>query len=129
MQTLLSCQQVADELIKYCKEGQSEKAIEALYSDNIVSIESMPNPQTGSKQVAGKDACLQKSKMWAEMNEVHQKEIGTPICTPDHFAVKMRYEVTVKHNNWRGWIEEICVYEVKEGKIIYEHFYYTADPK
>jgi len=41
----------------------------------------------------------------------------------NHFSLTMRYDMTFKERG-RSTMEEICVYEVKDGKIATERYFY-----
>ena len=77
---------VAEELVSLCRAGKNLDAIDAFYSPDIVSIESMGNeamPQT----MKGLDAVRQKSEWWVANNEVHYAQVDGPFVGDDKFAV------------------------------------------
>ncbi len=117
----MDTQEVANKLVQYCRMGQYTEAQEELYADNAVSIEpeGSPNPN-----VSGIDAIREKAKQWAEMvEEVHGGEISDPIVAGNFFSLVMKNDVTFKGMG-RATIEEISVYEVQNGKIVKEQFFY-----
>ena len=42
-----------------------------------------------------------------------------------HFSVSYKMDVTFKPKNQRFTMEEIAVYKVADGKIVYEEFFYN----
>ena len=115
----MNTQQVADKLVGYCREGKNTDAINELYDDNIVSRE----PAMG--ETTGKENVLQKTKNWLEsVVEIHSGEISDPLVTGNHFSVVMNYDVTYKEHG-RAPMHEIAVFEVKDGKVVSEQFFYT----
>ena len=117
----MSTQQVASRLVKFCREGKNLDAINELYSDNVVSRE-----PKGSRQelYEGKNAVIAKNQEWYDMvQEIHSATIGEPIVTENFFACTMEWDVTYKEHG-RVAMSEIAVYEVKDGKIIADQFFY-----
>ena len=106
--------------------GQYTEAQAALYDENAASIEpeGSPNPN-----VRGKDALKQKAQQWGEMvEEVHGGEISDPLIAGDYFSISQKMDVTFKGAP-RQTIEQVCVYGVKNGKIVLEQFFYTPPPQ
>ena len=79
--------EVGKKLVELCKQGKNDKAIEALYDQNIVSVEaaSMPNmPQ----QLTGLDSVKSKNKWWSENHLVHSAFCrGSDVRVPHHFLL------------------------------------------
>jgi len=46
-----------------------------------------------------------------------------PLIAGSHFAVTFRMVVTFTPQNKRFAMEEIAIYKVKDGKIVYEEFF------
>jgi hypothetical protein len=59
-----------------------------------------------------------------ETMEIHSAQIGDPIFTGNFFACIMNMDVTYKEHG-RMAMNEIAVYEVKDGKIISDQFFYN----
>ena len=54
--------------------------------------------------------------------KVHSLTVSDPIVTDNVFACTMSLDITMKGQS-RTTVSELCVYEVKNGKIISEHFH------
>ena len=56
------------------------------------------------------------------LEKMHHLEVSDPLVAGDVFACTMRIDATLKG---RGPMDmtELCVYEVKDGKIASEHFH------
>lgn len=75
--------------------------------------------------VTGKQHVWEKSKQWLDnVVEHHGGEISEPLVTDNHFTAKMSFDVTFKDRG-RQQMEEVCVFEVNDGKIVNEQFFYT----
>lgn len=118
----MNTQQVANRLVEMCRNGQNMEALEELYADNIVSREmpGMPGEVTsGIKEV------FAKSEQWLDnVQEFHKSEISDPQIAGNHFSCTMDMDVTFKDRG-RQQMSEVCVYEVNDGKIVSEQFFYS----
>ena len=116
---------VGTELVNLCREGKSLEAINKLYADNIVSVEAAPTP--GFDQVTeGKKAVEAKANFWAEQTDVHSFEADGPFPHgDDKFAVIFKIDATMKPTNQRNKMEEVGVYQVADGKIVREEFFFN----
>ena len=120
-QKSMSTQDVANRLVSLCREGKVLEAGEELYGDNIVSYESDPSP---NKVTTGKKEVRAKGNQFAEMIEEHHGgKISDPLVAGNYFTIAWWMDVTMKGQG-RTQMDEICVYQVKDGKIVEEHFYY-----
>jgi len=92
------------------------------YADDIVSVEAMgENPEThGIQGVRG------KAEWWVSNHEVHSAVCEGPMMNGDAFAVRFKYDVTFKETGRRFVMDEMAVYQVKDGKIVHERFFYDA---
>ena len=57
------------------------------------------------------------------IEEMHGGYTNTPIVAGNFFACTMGMDITVKGQT-RMSMNEVAVYEVKEGKIVHEQFFY-----
>lgn len=117
----MSTAEVATKLVEHCRAGKFMDAIEDFYADDVHSTEPMNND---GKPVLGKAAVIAKNQSWYEsVEEVHSATIGDPIVTGNFFACTMEMDVTYKGHG-RNTMSEIALYEVKDGKIISDQFFY-----
>ena len=123
----MSAREIGEKLVAYCKQGKNLDAIDELYADDIVSIEAAASPEADMpREMKGKEAIIGKNKWWSENNEVHSGEVNGPFPHgDDKFAVQFRYDVTFKPASQRMQMNEIAVYELKDGKIAREEFFYN----
>ncbi|HVT94149.1 MAG TPA: nuclear transport factor 2 family protein [Bryobacteraceae bacterium] len=120
----MTTQEVADKLVKLCSEGKFEEATDALYSPDIVSMEAGA-PPGGSRESKGIAAVKAKGKWWVENHDVHSSVVEGPLVAGSHFSVVFRLDVTFKPEKKRFTMEEVAVYKVTDGKIVYEEFFYN----
>ncbi|WEK20139.1 MAG: nuclear transport factor 2 family protein [Candidatus Pedobacter colombiensis] len=114
-------QEVADRLVQLCRGNKNLEAIEELYADHVVSKEpkgsNMPHTE-------GKASVKDKTAKWeASVEKIHSAKISDPIVADNHFSVAMDFDATYKEHG-RMPMSEIAVYEVKDGKIVSDEFFY-----
>ncbi len=120
----MNTQEVADKLAKLCSAGKFDEAAETFYSPEIVSMEAGAPPGQ-SRESKGLAAVKAKGEWWTANHEVHSVKVEGPLVAGSHFAVTYKMDVTFKPQNRRFTMEEIAVYKVANGKIVYEEFFYS----
>lgn len=120
----MTTQEVADTLVKLCSEGKLREALETLYSPDIVSVEAGA-PPGGSREAKGFAAVAAKGEWWDANHEVHSVKVEGPLVAGAHFSVAFKIDVTFKPESKRHLMEEIGMYKVASGKIVYEEFFYN----
>ena len=118
----MTTQEVADKLVAYCRNMQFEEAMKELYSPEIVSVEPAGSP---APLCEGIEAVAAKGQQFAEMTEeMHSNEVSDPVVAENFFSCSMRMDITLKGAP-RMSMEEVCVYQVRDGKIVREEFFFT----
>jgi len=121
-EAVMTTQEVANRFNQLAQTGQWQEIQDELFADNAVSIE--PENSPGMKTVQGIEAIREKGKQFGEMlEEMHGGFSNEPQVAGNHFAVAMGMDVTMKGQG-RMKMDEIAVYEVKDGKIVKEQFFY-----
>lgn len=118
----MTTQQVADRLSELCRKGEWAAAHNELYADDAVSIEPDFAPMN---HVKGLDAIREKGKAFDQMMEVHNNTVSEPVVAGNFIAFSHSIKATDKQKNEPANMEELSVYEVRDGKIVKEHFHYT----
>ncbi len=105
--------------------AQQEKWFEIqdeFFADNVRSIDPADSPYFGYAE--GKADVRKKGEDFvARIEAVHKAYTSEPIVTGNHFAVTREKELTVQGHG-RIQINEIMLYEVKDGQIVLEQFFY-----
>ena len=115
----MTTQEVANKLVALCSQGKFDEATDALYSPDIVSIEAGAPPGM-SRESKGLQAVKAKGEWWTNNHEVHSAKVEGPLIAGSHFAVTFKLDVTFKPEARRFTMEEIAIYKVVDGKIVYE---------
>lgn len=122
----MTVQEIANKLVDYCRKGDWQGAFENLYSSKAVSIEPPGGPWP--VEARGMEEIAKKGQQFEEMVEAfHGVEVSDPIVGGNHFSIAMTMDVTYKGAP-RMKNTEICVYEVTDGKITKEQFFYPVQP-
>lgn len=122
LEAVMTTQEVANRFHELAQTGQWDKIQDELFAENAKSIE--PENSPGMKSVEGIAAIREKGKQFGEMvEEMHGGYSSTPLVGGRFFSVAMGMDVTYKGMG-RQKMDEIAVYEVKDGKIVKEQFFY-----
>ena len=117
----MTTQEIADQLVNLCRQGKNMDAIETLYAQDIHSIE----PAGEEPEAKGLEAIKGKAAYFDKSMEVHSVKISDPVVADDHFSISYYMDATNKENGQRHDMSEIAVYQVKDGKIVKEQFFYS----
>jgi ketosteroid isomerase-like protein len=120
--TTMSTVDIANRLVELCRKGDFGAAQNELFAQDAVSIEPY-GTEMFEKEIKGLDAIIEKGKKWGEMvEEAHGMEVSEPLVADSSFAVTMNMDVTMKGGQ-RMSMTELCIYHVKDGKIVSEQFF------
>jgi len=105
--------------------AQQEKWFEIqdeLFAENVKSIDPPDSPYF--KNAEGKSNVRKKGEAFvSRIEDAHKRYTTAPVISGNHFAVGREVDITVKGFG-RIQINEIMLYEVKDGQIISEQFFY-----
>jgi hypothetical protein len=118
----MTAKAVASRLAELCAQGKFEEAQRELFADDAISIEPHETPNF-QKEIKGLDAIIEKGRKWESMvAKMNGLEVSKPLIATNSFALTMRMDVEMKDGS--KWdMTELCVYLVKDGKIISEQFF------
>jgi hypothetical protein len=120
----MNTQEVADRLIGFCRERKNLEAVNELYSKDIISKE-MPWVPNMEPVLTGKETVRKKNSNWFDqIKKMNDTGISYSIVAGNHFTTKLFFDATRK-NGSEYYIEELRVYEVRNGKINAEQFFYS----
>ena len=120
----MTTQEIADQLVSLCREGKFREATEAFYSNDIVSLEAIATPGE-SRESKGLDAVKAKGDWWVANHDVHSVKVEGPLVAGPFFSVRFTMDVTFKPANRRMTMDELAMYKVENGKIVWEEFFYS----
>lgn len=118
----MNTHEIAQKLVTYCRNHEEQKAYSELYSRDITSIESAKDFGVSE----GIDAVLKKAEWWYGTFEVHSSQVSDPLVADSFFAVTYSMDTTERATGKREQMTELAVYEVRDGKIVKEQFFYRT---
>lgn len=118
----MSTEDIARRLVALCREAKWETAQRELYANDAVSLEPFATP-VFDQQTRGLEAIVEKGRKFDSMVEtMHSLSVSDPVVAGQSFACVMHLDTTMKGEG-RMKMAELCVYDVKDGKIISEQFH------
>lgn len=119
---MMSTQQIAARLADLVGKGEWESAQRELFAQDAVSIEPQAS-EAFEKETKGLNAIIEKGHKWEAMVEkVHSCSASAPLVAGNAISLTLAVDLTMKGRG-RMQLAEICVYEVKDGKIASEQFF------
>jgi ketosteroid isomerase-like protein len=114
---------IAARLAELCRKGDFETAQKELFAKDAVSIEPYATDDF-EKETKGLDAIIEKGEKFQSMVEAMHGgvDISDPVFAENSFALSMTMDITMKQKG-RMKMSELCVYEIKDGKITSEQFF------
>lgn len=124
--TALTTQEVANRYHELAKQGKWFEIQDELFADDVKSIE----PDDASvryrylKSAEGKANVRRKAEEWVgRVENVYSQYFSAPVVGGNHFALAWGIDADVAGLGRRK-IDEIMLYEVKDGQIVREQFFY-----
>ena len=114
--------EIAQRLATLCEQNEFETAQKELYAENVVSIEPYATADY-EKETKGKQNVLAKIRKFnASVETSYGNRVSEPLVAGSSIAFTLFMNLKMKGKE-RMQMEEICVYVVKDGKIISEQFF------
>ena len=118
----MTTQEVADKLVTMCRNGKIEEAKVELFTEETISVE--PREGLLPVETRGLKNIQKKAELFISMVEqFYGSRISDPLVAGEYFTVKWDTDIKMKGQE-RNTSSEICLYKVKDGKIISEQFFY-----
>ncbi len=118
----MTTQEIASRLAELCRAGEFVQAQTELYGDEVVSIEPASNKEY-DQETRGKEKVLAKiRKFMGSVDTLYGNEVGQPVVYNNAIAFTLVMDLKMKGGE-RMQMGEICVYQVKDGKVVLEQFF------
>jgi hypothetical protein len=118
----MTTKEVANRLVQMCRDGKVEEAKLELFTEETLSIE--PAEGVLPKETKGLKAIQKKAELFISLvEEFYGSTITDPFIAGDYFSIGWISDLQMKGQQ-RQINSEICLYRVKDGKIISEQFFY-----
>jgi hypothetical protein len=120
--TALTTQQVAARFNELAQQEKWFEIQDEFFADNVSSIDPPHSPYFGYAE--GKANVRKKGEDFVKRIEaVHRTYTTEPVAAGNHFAVGREVDITVQGLG-RIQINQVMLYEVKNGEIVLEQFFY-----
>lgn len=119
----MTIQEIAKRLAAYCEKEDYTSAHKELYAEDAISIE--PEAMGGfEKETKGRQNIIRKGEMFMDLVEAsYGVKVSEPLIAGNAIAFTLTMDAKFKGRD-RSQFEEICVYVVKDGKVISEQFFF-----
>jgi len=119
--------EIGQAVVEANNNGSVDELLNNFYADDAVSVEAAAVDDSG-REASGLAAIRAKHDWWNSNFEVHQSHAEGPFFHgEDRFSVIFSAETTHKESGQREQMREIAEYTVRDGKIVREEFFYTAE--
>ena len=119
---VLTVQEVAARFNELAQQEKWFEIQEEFFSENVKSIDPSNSPYMGYAE--GKDQVRKKGEDFVKKIEAfHGANTTEPAVGGNYFAVGREMDITIQGMG-RVQINEVMLYEVKDGEIVSEQFFY-----
>jgi ketosteroid isomerase-like protein len=120
--TAMTVREVAARFHELARQEKWFEIQDELFAENVRSIE--PPSASGLPNVEGKAAVRKKGEaLVSQVAEVHKSFTSEPVVGGSFFAVGRELDMTMRGVG-RTQMNEVMLYEVKDGQIVREQFFY-----
>lgn len=124
--TVMTTQEVANRYYELARQGKWFEIQDELFADDVRSVEPEDAPLRYRylKSAEGKDNVRRKAEEWVSRVEtLHSMYFSEPVVGGNHFSMAWGIDADVSGLG-RKKIDEIMLYEVRDGQIVLERFFY-----
>jgi hypothetical protein len=122
IKTAMTTQEVATRFNELAQQEKWFEIQDVFFANNVRSVDPPNSPYFGYEE--GKAAVRKKGGDFVKRIEaVHKAYTTEPVVSGNHFAVGREIDITVQGFG-RIQINQIMLYEVKDGQIVLEQFFY-----
>lgn len=119
----MKTEEVANNLVTWFNNNEEARCYEELYSPNAISIE-----PGGEHPISnGMQEIAKKGEWWRQTFDVHNTKVSQPVVADNWFSVRFDIDSTHKPSGQRSQMSEIGVFQVADGKIVKEQFFYNME--
>ena len=122
IKTKMTTQEIANRFNELAQQEKWFEIQDEFFADNVKSIDPPKSSYMGYAE--GKAAVRKKGEDFVKhITAFHGASTTEPVVAGNHFAVGREMDITVQGFG-RIKIDEIMLYEVKDGQIVSEQFFY-----
>lgn len=122
VKTALTTEEVAARFNELAQQEKWFEIQDEFFADNVKSVEPANSPYM--KYAEGKAPVRKKAQDFvSKITAVHGASTTHPVVSGNHFAVGRKTDITVEGLG-RVKIDQVMLYEVRDGQIVLEQFFY-----
>lgn len=118
----MNTKEIAQKLVDYCRKSDWRGAHHELYAENAKSIEPYETKDFKRETLGLKEIDAKGKKFDDMIQKVHNINVSEPLVVGNTIAFTLGMDVTMKDGQ-RMNNPELCVYQVKDGKVVSEEFF------
>ena len=111
--------EIANRLRELVTEQRFVEAYQQLFAEDAESIDPL---YTGQSPLKGLTKLIDREKDFLSGTDIHKISVSQPIVAGSYFTASLSMDFTMSGQD-KMLIEELCVYKVKDGKIINQQFF------
>ena len=112
-------------MVELNRANDTQKLLDEHYAEDAVSLEAMDMGR--GREAVGLAAIREKHQWWEESMIMHSMEVEGPFPHGENrFALIFESDVEVKGLGIRKKGREVALYDMKDGKIVREEFFYSV---
>jgi len=123
---MMTTQEIANRYHELAKQGKWFEIQDELFADDVKSIEPSDAPARFRylRSAEGKASVRRKAEEWvSRVENVYDQYFSAPVVAGNRFALAWGIDADVAGLGRRR-IDEIILYEVKDGRVVVEQFFY-----
>jgi hypothetical protein len=110
--------EIAGRLVSLLKEQKFVDAYRELFSDDALSIDPIYADQPPLK---GLDLLVEREGQFLQRAQIHAIEVSDALIAGNYFTISLKMDFTAAGE--RKNLGELCVYKIKQGKIVSQQFF------
>ncbi|MDB5151873.1 MAG: nuclear transport factor 2 family protein [Mucilaginibacter sp.] len=111
--------EIANGLTELLSEQKFVEAYQQLFADDAESIDPLNAEQSPLK---GLENLVAREKDFLSRTDIHKITVSHPIVANSYFTLSLHMDFTIAGQD-KMRVEELCVYKVKDGKIVSQQFF------
>jgi len=112
---------IAERLVELVNQQQFVQAYQELYSKDAWSIDPM-YPEISP--IKGLATLIDRENAFLQNVKLNAVEASAPLCTANYFSITLSMDFIAGDDHRK--VTELCVYGVKDGKIVSQQFFTTV---
>lgn len=120
----MTTNEIANKIVANCKNGNFFDNYDELYAEDAVAYEPEDNSFGAESEAKGLTVIIERAKSFhATIEKLISKTVSEPLVAGNYFTFRLCQEFELKNIGYFK-LDELCLFRVKDGKIIREEYFY-----